>query len=237
MLTKGEYLDLMRHAIGGANPATGHSLDATFQRAGRALFGAYSWPWRFRGPVTLNAVANEYDIDLPENFGSVVSLVVPNNITIQIHWTTPEQVIERRRFPWGGLCYFVSTHGWTGQVTPGVAPTKKLMIDRLPTTDGTPTFELTYLKDWVDLAGDNDVPDMPPEMEESLIRLCRARAWSLENDGEHPDEARAKAEMKDQWQEYGRSQRVLGRVRGGAGDRPRRTVSGGHGAYPPGFII
>lgn len=236
MLTKAGYISLMQHAIGGGEPASGHDLSDTLNRAGRAVFGRYSWQWLMAGPVNLVAVEGSYDIDLPANFGEAISLQDPNNITTRFIWTTPDQIMERRRLPQiTGLHYYVSVNGWTPQATPGAAPVRKLMMDKAASSGGNPTFQLVYRRQWVDLVDDDAIPDMPSKMEESLIRMSRAMAWSLENDGEHPDMQRALSEMEDQKKQFARGQPYLGFVRGGAGERlgyrgnPRFP-------YPPGFI-
>ncbi len=242
MLTKAEYISLMEHAIGGSSPATGHTLDATFQRAGRSVFEKYPWPWLqvdttpAGETITLAAVAGVPSIDLPLDFLQVVSLVDPSNIWTRVEWSTPEKVIDRRRWPILANVYLVSVLGLTPRPTTTTTARPKLLLDRTPTTDGSPTFALAYRRQWVDLANDADVPDMPPDMEEALIRLCRARAWSLENDDEHPDEGRAQAEMRERWKTYARMQPILGRPRGGAGDRVGRWT-GRRAGFDPGQIV
>lgn len=236
MLKKSEYISLMQHAIGGGTPATGHDLDQTFQRAGRALFGKKSWPWLMQGPISLAASAGSPEIALPADFQELVSITETTNPLAPVHLTNAVEVMHRRVLPIRGYGYQVALTGWDGQATPGVSVTPRMLLDRTPTQDGTPTFSMMYRRGWTEVVDDDAVPNMPAYMENALVYLCRSMAWAMENDDEHPDAARAEKEIADQWDQYGRAQRVLGQIRGGAGDRPMRSGASVR-SLPPGLVL
>ena len=223
-MTKSEYLASMRHAIHAEDPATGVVLETVLNQAGQRVFDAHPWPWKFSDPVTLAFAENTDTIDLPSDYGKLISCVVQDNVLQLVNFVTPDviQKLRNNQTVRSSLVYYVSVEGWTTQATPSVGPTPKLMLDRTVTVAGTPTFELTYERDFIPLVDDNSVPNFPPSMEWGLVCMARAMAWGLENDGEHPDMGRAMKFLDEQWDKWRTQQPSVGPVRGGAGDRVRR---------------
>jgi len=225
--TKAQYLALMKHAIHAESPATGVVLETVLNQAGQKLFDAQPWPWLITGPVDVAFTQGSNEAALPADFQQVVSCVVTDNILQRVRWVSADVVnaLRNTRTVVTSLIYNVCAQQRIPQATPGVEPAPILMLDRDATADGTPTFTLLYSRRWKALTDDNAIPDMPSSMEWALTCLCRAMAWGLENDQEHPDMARYQREIEEQWKKWRTVQPHLGPTRGGAGDRVRRGIT------------
>lgn len=226
--TKAEYLALMKHAIHAESPATGVMLETVLNQAGQRLFDMKPWPWLISDPVELYFTEGSNEIDLPADFGGMTACAVKNNTFQRVEFVDHNLInrLRNNQTVASNLIFYVCAQPWSKQVTPGVSPTPKLLLDRVATVDGSPTFMLVYKRDFVPLVDDASVPDMPQSMDWALTCLCRAMAWGLENDGEHPDMGRAMSVIEEQWVKWRVVQPNLGPIRGGAGDRlPRRITS------------
>lgn len=184
MLLVSEYISAMRHALGKV-PSAGHSLYHSFNFAGSRLYSAHTWDWLNRGPVSVASVAGQDYLDLPDDFGGMLTCTVPNTGTfIEVRVVDLATMADLRANTTvtinSGVMYicFEGMGGGASQV-----PTNRALLYPTPSTNGAPTFSMTYTKAWKVLtASDNDKPaPIPFEFEDALLTGACLLARKREN--------------------------------------------------------
>jgi len=181
--TTGNYLDLMRHAL-GKTPDSRHSLIQTLNDAGHALVASHMWSWRVAPPTIIPILADQTFVTLPEDFGQAVDLSIDNSQTLRIVQTSIQDIQRRRS--WGqfdALVLFITFDTADAVVTDDenlrhrraeIYPAQS--ADRADVT-------LVYRRGWVDL-DENDtgrVPAIPRNFERALVLFARSFAVDIEN--------------------------------------------------------
>ena len=236
MITAGELIGLMEHAVGKteARLATGHDLWQTLNRAGRALTYRRKWDWRRTGPVDLKAIGGSRTIPLPAAFGSLLSCTIDNtqdsSYTSVAMSTTQEiqRLYDFRLNPVESGSIHIAFPSYEAQRDRREEPKAVAMVFPEPESDDNPTLRLEYYKRWVELnKTDNEaVPDIPAEFESALIYLARSQAYYVEYQQESGDASLADVEIMRLTREDSGRQKHWGFMRGGAKSRARvgRTV-------------
>ena len=235
MLNVGQHIDLMSHGL-GKTPDSRHSLYATFNRAGRALFTRHSWTWRQQGPISLPAVADQDYIELPLNFGGELESWIPNTSghlfleKCSLGYLARLRATQTTNVVTGRFCIYYP--GWAGQGGAEDEPTRRALLYPTPTTNADPTIQLIYRRRWVEVSTDDTkrVPDIPSEFEHALILLARSFAVCVENQRAPYEDGPYQAEIARLIAEDATAQANLGRMTGGV-DR-RFSRSSGPGRYP-----
>lgn len=232
MLNVGQFIDLMKHAL-GKTPDARHNLYATFNRAGRKLYTEHDWNFRTQGMATLPAIANQAYLELPSDWGGLLQATVPNSGNFSfLQPTSLAELLLMRSYTVVTLRTGVTRIYWPSystQATVEDQPTKRAELFPTPTTAGDPTVTAYYTRVWANVAydpvagtGDDDaIPNLPDEFEEALIRIARESAWSLENQQPSIDGSLYQAEIERLKLEDARAQTVYGRAVGGASSRAR----------------
>lgn len=196
MLTVGDYIAQMRHGL-GKSPSTGHNLYHSLTFAGQQLYTAHDWRWRRRGPVAIPAVANQQFIDLPPDFGRMVSASGSSSSGTRFIPVTEQEIDKlREKGDIGGaiISYALSSR----QESATSAPRKVLLVWPTPSNNAQWTMNLRFMGDfpaYTTNADDNKRPPIGPEYENALRLMSRAVAWETENEGVAPDRQLADAEI------------------------------------------
>lgn len=181
--TTQDYLDIMAHAL-GKTPDSRHKLIHDLNDAGRALVLAHEWAWRTRAGVTLDIVAGQDYVELPDDFGSVVDVSVLNSTVYTIHLTTVEDINNKRAWEqFDAINLFMAFDvGADGETDQDGVEENRALIWPTPQTARS-DIKLTYRKKWSDLeAEDPDrVPSIPRDFERSLVLFARSFAVDIEN--------------------------------------------------------
>lgn len=182
MLTAGEYVDLMEHAL-GRTPDSRHNLWKAFNRAGSALVTEHLWKWRQNAEALVPTVSGQSQFPLPDDFLSHVSIV--DNAGGYPPTLTTKGDIERNRT--NSLASSAALLVCLDDtITPaGHGPTRPAgAVWPLPTANGSPTFRLVYLRGWRDIneGDENAIPNPPKEFQDALLLRCRFQAKLIEND-------------------------------------------------------
>jgi hypothetical protein len=183
MATAGELYTLVRHGL-GKEPAPGHDLWGTINRAGRELMTRAQWSWLTVGPVQVPTVGGSEIVELPEDFGQIIAVWLAGN------WRTVEltTVAEITRYLTTTLALPTSVKiafdAWTPQGSPTSKIKPRALIWPKANIAQPQVLTMTYRRRWVDVSSrDPDaLPSVPAEAEEALILLARAKAKLLEND-------------------------------------------------------
>ncbi len=183
MRTTQDYLDMMAHAL-GKTPDSRHKLINTLNDAGRALVNSHEWTWKTRAGKVLELVANQDYIDLPDDFGAVISVTSVGGSPIVIHQTTVEDIANRRSWDnFDSLNLFIAFNvGGEGLTDEDGVSENRALLWPTPQTARS-DLRLSYRTRWVDLeAEDPDrVPVIPRDWERSLMLFANAFAWDTEN--------------------------------------------------------
>lgn len=174
MMTVAQFIASMDHCLGRTAKAEVPAL-VSFNQAGRHLFDAHDWAWRF-SECTVRAVAGQTTIELPMDFGDCLTCRVSNSGAGVV------SVVGSQRFaeiaggndvsPGG----YVATFGTAAPVVGEVGPLRPVVrIYPTPVSDGVPTLRIAYQRRWVDVTepGAAAVPPIPPEFERALELMAR----------------------------------------------------------------
>jgi len=183
MRTTQDYLDMMGHSL-GKTPDSRHKLIDTLNDAGRALVNAHEWTWKTRSGKVLELVAGQDYVDLPADFGAVLSVTSVGGSPISIHLTSIEDIAMRRAWDnYDSLNLFIAFESGSEGLTDedGVVENQAPVW---PTpASARSDLRLAYRSKWVDLESEDPdrVPVIPRDWERSLMLFANAFAWDIEN--------------------------------------------------------
>jgi len=169
-----------QHAAGGiATPASGSSWEDVVKDSIRHITCMHAWTWRER-LMLLDLAADQEVVDLPDNFGQLVSLARTDKITA-CRRVSLSRINELRSYPIaievGVMLYCV-----TGDNVPYT-----LEIYPTPTATVTGALRGVYLRGPEYPATDSDTVSMPESFGTALKALCRAWAKGEELDSDGTD--------------------------------------------------
>lgn len=183
--TFADYKAAIVHAL-GAEPSSGETSGEIVNDALQELCSMRSWRWRRGGPVSLDFVANQSYIELPQDFGEEEVITYPGSVAKQMIRVTMAELEKMRATtaqPVGFSYYYAINSGSLDDSAREEGLTVNLIeLYPTPTADVTDAITLTYLRNVDRLEDDADVPQIPPWMDFSLDLLCRAMAKTLEDD-------------------------------------------------------
>lgn len=199
MLTLEKHLNLMKHAL-GKTPDSRHLLIDTFNRAGNALYTYHRWSWRSKGPTTLAIPASSEQVQLPKDFGELISISSTNTNVFRVHPTTVADImLMRGTQTYDSLALFIAfrVSGSPGTLT---SPINEYPIAEIFPTQATARTDvkLHYLSRWVDMDETQDpqaVPPVPAEWEQALVLMARKYAVELENQEQAFEERALETEL------------------------------------------
>ena len=170
----------VRHALGGT-PASQLSEAGIVNEAGRYMF---SVPWKFRErpPATVTMTANQSYVELPTDFGEMISANMSDGLVKSIHFTTMDDLVERRTTAIGqSQEYWAVILHPTSEATTGGAEAPRMELHPTPTS--ADSVVVAYRSDWFELTSDEEYAHVPGYAESVLISLVRAFALGYEEDG------------------------------------------------------
>lgn len=223
-LTLREYRRHVRHALGG-EPSTRLNEAQMVNEGGRHLFSMHSWNFRTRPSVILSLVGDQDYVDLPDDFGELVSVKMDNNLLDSIEITTLAQIDELRNLSLADTSFrIVAAISYPDQADDNDSlSTPRLELWPTPPADTTKAITLRQRSLWAEMNRNEDVPNIQPKYESLLIACVRAVALGYEEDSEADvDDRLAKIKSKRGGlfdiavKADGRSQGNYGVVRNGA---------------------
>lgn len=225
MLNAGNIIDLMAHKL-GKTPDSRHSLWDTLNRAGRELVTAHDWYWRASGETLLPVVGGQSYLNLPSDFGELVTVYVPNvGEFTAVETVSMERVAYLRASESLGVTTGLLRIFFPGYTTanagPLGTPRRRAELYPTPNTSGEPTLRVFYKRSWIEIDTDDRqaVPNIPETFEQALISKARALAWSIENDIPSHDDTIYAAELVRLKDAEARTQPSMGQVYGGVNAR------------------
>lgn len=192
--TFAEYKAEVEHVLGNA-PSEGITTAGIVADALNTLCAMRAWKWRRGGPVTADLTADQEYVELPLDFGELVTIEYPGTVLRGMIPTTMA-TIERLRAstvsPSLFGFYFAINIGNIDENLPedGLSvPTLELYPT--PNSDVTDALRITYLRDVPEMEDDDDMPQIPIYMDRALALLGRAIACELEDDDDASASRRA----------------------------------------------
>ena len=171
----------VQHALGGS-PASQLSEAGIINEAGRYMFLA-PWKFRERPPVTKSFTADQPYVELPDDFGEMITAHMDSGLVKAIHFTTMDELLERRTTAIGQSQVY-----WAVIVYPDPTSTSSDVetsprIEIHPTPSSADKIRIAYRCKWRDLSADDDAVISPDYAESALISIVRAFALGYEEAG------------------------------------------------------
>ena len=174
MLTLAQLEDHVSMAIGRSPDGRSTGKDIV-NEAGQYLFSMHEWMWASRPSVVVTAASNLSYAELPLDFGTPTGIEVTDALTIDVHMTTMQHVLELR----ANTLIAVFDY-WVAVVFPSQvdrsSPPPPPRLEMWPTPTADRTFNVSYRARFIPLVDQDDVANVPPHMETLLIELVRAVA-------------------------------------------------------------
>jgi hypothetical protein len=196
--------------------------------AGRYLISMHSWNWRKRPPVTLDLIADQSHVILPDDFGyegEIIGLTMADNVTYGITLTGLEDVAFKRSTTiLSPSFYFVALAEPMQQDMESPADPRRLEIYPTPTGTTPGSMNLIYRAGWVNLVNAESVANISVTFDDLLKQLARAFAWYYAtNDRRMIEEIEVSSQLKRLKRGDGSSQSNLGPIQGGILGQGRTT--------------
>ena len=244
-LLAGEALKIAEHVLGGPLHTAIGGL-RVLNETGEWLVSARPWKYLLGGVEALDLVAGQSYVDLPDDFGAIVSISQSVGYTKDIALSTPAEIMDLRRglapggdgFIWAALVYGhaditgTSTAGiptvtptTAAQIRTTKAPQARLDIYPAPESSTTGALHLYYTRGWRQVSEDTDTIFIPSWLEGVYLRAARIWARGYEAEGVEQetfdrDVALLKLVQGPQWRAAvtrdSHTQMDLGVLRGGA---------------------
>jgi hypothetical protein len=240
-LLAGEALKIAEHALGGAVDPVITGLRC-LNETGEWLVSARPWIYLRGGMEALDLTLDQDYIDLPADFGAIVSMDRASGSSTQFFLLTVDELLELRQGStlagagtiWGAVVYdhadiTGTSDGVNYNVTASTAseirakkhPTARLDIYPTPTLSTTGALLLYYTRGWRGVEEDTDTIFVPSWLEGVYLRALRIWAKGYEEeDSFNKDQALQSLTMGMEWRAAvtrdSNIQTEMGVLRGGA---------------------
>lgn len=240
-LLAGQAKEIVEHGLAGAVHPAITSL-RVLNETGEWLVSARPWVYLRGAMEALDLTSGQDYVDLPSDFGAIVSIDRTTNFTSSVFLTSTEELLSLRR-GWNTAgarsiwCAVVYDHaditgtaaGSNYTVTPATAaeikalkaPSPRLDIYPEPTSSTTGALLLYYTRGWRRVEEDTDTVFVPAWLEGVYLRA--ARIWAKgyeEEDSFNKDQALAVLMQGPEWgaakTRDANIQMEVGPLRGGA---------------------
>tara|TARA_Y100000593_G_C4258236_1_gene310786 strand:- start:258 stop:944 length:687 start_codon:yes stop_codon:yes gene_type:complete len=172
-ITLAELKKHVQHALGGS-PASQLSEAGIINEAGQYMYMA-PWKFRERPPLTFDFVSGQSFVTLPDDFGEMVTAHMDSGLVKAIHFTTMDDLLQRRTTAIGQSQVYWATivHTETGEAR----------MEIHPSPSDADKIRIGYRTKWVPLTADEDTTSTPDYADSALISLVRAFALGYEEEG------------------------------------------------------
>jgi len=187
-ITLDDLQSYIKHVLSGGGrldtSLPGSDADAVekgvINQAGRWFFSCHQWNFREAPPVSIDFPGSQDQIDLPVDFGEMVTYQMTSGLTYGIQFTTPAKVAEMR-----ATTVTVATYQhWATIVQPSQQsptegmPPPHLEVWPVPTAQED-ALTIWYRRKWAELDATTDAANVPDYAEFALAMTCRAFASGL----------------------------------------------------------
>lgn len=215
--------------------ASGSSAGDCVNDALAFLVCAHPWTWRAR-PLSLDSVAGQSYIELPEDLGQIDGKLAGPNLTV-VEPASLEQIALWRR--WGTPFSDMIRYAPSARPQETASSLPRRVLELYPTPSASVVGYLTghYLRLVPALADDSDVPDIPAAFHPLLKTLCRAFAVSDEEQQAGEDWAKAQRLLPAMIREDGLLRGPLGALPAVTGFGLRSSGRPSPGGFGPTYTL
>lgn len=191
-LTLADYRAFVKHALVGDPNAVYTDVNTTKDRiineAGRYMSYAYPWSWRSRPPVTVTVGTEQNFMELPSDFGQMISLQNNDGVSFSNTPVTLSNITALRSGSTGSTNFHLWAIAWPSQESKDqLQPGPR--IEFYPSVTASTSFLIEYNAGWTELVNTTDVPNIPIEFEHLFQRYIRAFAKQQDDEQEAAIEA------------------------------------------------
>lgn len=158
-------------------------------RAISYLEAAFPWSW-LRAITTLDLNANVSTLTLPSGLSEIMGLQTTANPNwVVVRRVSPDEYMRYLAYPFQGVLRVYMTLGMAPVTDAGTERLKQIAVAPVPTTNQTAALRLMYIRsifrfvtDATDTSQDDYLADVPQNIQDVLMSLCRAFAISTEDE-------------------------------------------------------
>lgn len=171
-----ELQRLIRHTLGGDDPASETPAIQIINEAGNHLINMRRWNFLDREATALNLAASQAWLDLPADFGEVIQLHKASNMNGDMVPVSPHEIDYMRASPTLPVMFTLWwAIEWVGS-NAQTPPTARVAIYPTPTANVIGAVILRYRATWTTLNADADFAVIPVWCETLLRQLVIAFA-------------------------------------------------------------
>jgi hypothetical protein len=217
--TLASYQAIVQHALGD-DPSTGFTTLEIVRDAFRWLQSHHPWNWRTQGPTTLSLVQDQDYVDLPADFGELISMEYPGTTIREMNASTIHEIEDLRAFrnttPQYAFWYAINTGAIdTANPQNGLAA-PRMEIWPNPEASVADALRVYYRRDMALLTNPTDIPQFPDWIEPIAVLAVRHYAYIYEDDKANNAAFEAmQSLLPDAYRRDGADQRRKGVMRGG----------------------
>lgn len=168
-----DCLDAIQHELGG-RLSKNLSPVSLINEAGEYVSSMHGWQWQRRPATTLDFVGGQGYVELPTDFGRILSLQYTDSLTNIAKPTTLDD-LQIKRTSWNSgitdlyyaLSYYLPSTG---------IPRQRLEIWPTPDVDSAGVLTLVYSVGWVDVSKDVDPIPVPAWLRPLFLQVVRCFA-------------------------------------------------------------
>ena len=218
--TFSSYKAIAQHTIGADAPASGFTTAEIVNDAFRWLMFQHAWNWRTAGPTELDITAGQNYVELPTDFGELISLEYPGTTIRDMLPSTLSEIQDFRSFevanPQYSYWYAVNSGAINASNPEQGLADPVLEIWPTPGASESGALSIMYRRDILLLSADSDVPQIPDWMEPLAVLAVKHYANLYENDDGNSAAFQSLTMMLPEAQRRdGADQRRKGVMRGG----------------------
>jgi hypothetical protein len=161
----------------GGDPAV-LTAQSIVNLAGEAFFGMHQWRFNRKGPVALGTTASTATIDLPSDFGGIISLRGALGTPIEL--VSPDRMAAFKagaNYPGAGFAAMLKSNDSGFTLTPS-----QLLLHPVPSSTASSVFQLVYTAKWTALSTDGAYAQIPTYAEPLFLDVLRAAAKGYDED-------------------------------------------------------
>lgn len=170
----------VQHVLGGT-PSDQIGEVNVINQAGRQMF-SYPWKFRERPSVELDLNNEEPFVSLPANLGEISSVRMKDGLNDSIELAPFDYVLKIRNGSISSGAHYFAAVVWP-EIYDSVNDLQNPRLELAPTPTGTDKITLAYKASWEELINDDDIAQVPPFAEMTLITYVRAFAQGYEEEG------------------------------------------------------
>lgn len=191
--------------------------------AGEWLVGLRPWNWLAAAPASLDIVAGQSFLTLPDDFGRFIALRSQGTSAHVVKMGSMEEVVIARGNGSATAGTFIGAMLMTRPSLAGPKPVSRIELGPIPSSTSTAALLLAYTSCWPTISQSGDHVIVPSWLMAAYVRACACFFGGYEREGEGSLEERldrllASSVMQSAFEYDDSLEQDLGRIRHGAAE-------------------